>query len=263
MGSADEDSDASAHSRRLAKWASDSADLRAATAAPGDPDVVPEVAAMARYRRSRTTVVRLPHPMVSARRYDALTRRRSELARRTTLLLLLTPLLVVLGAVLDPLALQVAIWALLLPAAGVAVHHRRVVRAIDRERHVTLRGGLADAWSDWVAARAQLQALDHASQARAALGANEDRMHTLVLALGRADAAPDHRDAEEHAASRAWVYRSAATAGALVAAEQDLELESRRDAATSILEIAPDGDIHTLEHALDTARALARDDPSA
>ncbi|MFS3130059.1 hypothetical protein ACLM5J_16785 [Nocardioides sp. Bht2] len=215
---ADDEAAASAHSRRLAKWTRDADDLRAASAPPDDPETAPEVAAMARYRRSRTGVIRLPHPLVSARRYGALTRRRHELNRRSALAVALLPVLIVIGALLDPLAAQVAIWALLVPSAGAVIHYRRKIRAIDAERQITLRGGVADAWSDWLAARTRLEQLDDASQARAQLGASEDRMHALVLTLST----------DENHAARDWVYRNAAGANALAATEQRLELETVR-----------------------------------
>lgn len=163
---------------------------------------------MARYRRSGTPVVRLPHPLVSERRYAALSERRRELVRRSRLLTALVPVLLVLGAVIDPLAAQAAVGALLLPTAGLAVHDRRAARRLDEQRQVRLRGGAADAWADWLAARDALAALPHATDARASLAVTEDRMHSLVLALADSTS-PDTSDTREA------LYRAAATAVAL------------------------------------------------
>lgn len=249
MGAPDDES-GSAHSRRVAQWARDSAEFRPDADVPDGDDAAQ---ALMRYRRSRTTVVRLPHPLFPASRHRALDEGRRQLARRVAILLILEPLLVVLAVVVEPLALQLAIGALALVDLGVVVHHRSAVRAIDRERHITLHGGLADAWSDWLVARERLAVLDDASQARAALDVNEDRMRTLVAALGTSAPQPE---TDQFAASEDWVYRSAATAGALVAAEQRLELERRQDVDAGILAVAPDGDLDALQHALDNARAL-------
>lgn len=171
---------------------------------------------------------------------------------------LVVPLLAALGVVVGPVAVKVAVWALLVPVAGLLFHDSRAIRRINHERHLTLEGGLADAWAAWVTARAELESLDNASQARAAMAANELRMQALVLTLGRAEARPDHQDTEEHAASREWVYRSAAKAVALVTAERELEATTQRQVDAGDLQVAPEGDLGALDHALDTARELTR-----
>lgn len=132
----------------------------------------------------------------------------------------LTPMLVVLGAVVDPFAVQAALWGLLVPIAGIAVHDRLAVRAIDGQRQVTLRAGVAEAWSDWLAARTALAELPEASDARAALAVQEDRMHTLVLSLAADPTTPGDPQSPTHEA----IYRHAAAAVALVDAEERLEL---------------------------------------
>lgn len=252
------DSGARSFGRRLEQWVRDSAELRAMVRWGRNP-ATPEEAALARYRRSRTGEVSLPHPGVSAYRYQALGRRQRTLVTRMLVMAgVLAPLLVVLGVVLDPVAAQVAAWVALAPILVLLARDAHELTRTGRERHLSLKGGLADAWSDWVDARDQLEALDGASQARAALGANEARMHTLVLSLGRAEARPDHQDTEEHVASREWVYRSAAKASALAAAEQELEATARRQVDSGELRLAPDGDLDSLDHALDSTRALTQ-----
>lgn len=219
---------------------------------------------MRRYEGSTTGTIELPEPSISPRRYEALSQRRRDLHRRLVVTsLLLAPLLVVLGVAVAPVALKVAIWALLVPVAGLLLHDGRTVRRINRERHLSLQGGIADAWSDWLGALHQLESLDNASQARAAMAANEPRMQALVLALARAEARPGHTDTQEHAASRQWVYRSAAKAVALATAERELEATTQRQVDAGELRIAPDGDLSALDQALDTAHELARgvDDP--
>lgn len=245
---------AASFGRRLQKWVRDSAELRSLWDAAHLP-TTPEEATVRRYRRSRTLEVALPHPAISQRRYDVLTEHQQAAARRVMLASLLVPLLVVLGVVVGPLAAQVAIWALLVPTAGVLAHQGRALSRIDAERRLAMSGGLADAWSDWVTAREQLEALEGAAQARAALAANEGRMHSLVLALARSQT---DQETAEHAASREWVYRSAAKAMALAEAEQELEAATQRHVDAGDLQLAPEGDLDALDHAVDTARELTR-----
>lgn len=244
--------------RRLEKWVRESADLRAWVDQARGVPVSPETAALRRYQRSRTKDVALPHPALTPRAYDALGDRRRVLVQRVLAASVAVPLLITLGVLLGPALAQVAAWALLLPVIGLLAHDVRALAVLDRERHLTLRGGLADAWSDWVRARATIDALEHASQARAALGVNDARMQHLVLALGRAESRPDHRDTEEHRASRAWVYDTAAKAVALAEAERHLEVTTRLQVDAGELQVAPDGDGDALDHALDAARQIAR-----
>lgn len=245
--------------RRLERWVRDSTELRAVSKWARGVPATPEEASLLRYRRSRSAEVALPHPAISPHRHDALSRRHRDLTRRLLVsLLLVAPLLVVLGVVVEPVAAQVLVWALLVPLTGLALHHGRALGRLHQQRHLTLKGGLADAWSDWVAAREQLEALDGAAQSRSALAANEARMQALVLALGQADARPDHQDTEEHAASREWVYRSAAKAMALAEAERELEAATQRHVDAGDLQLAPEGDPESLDLALDTTRALTR-----
>lgn len=256
------DHESGAFGRRLERWTHDSAQLQ------GGSELVRESsedATVGRLQGSRTGRVDLPEPSISPRRYETLSQRQRDLNRRLVVTLgLVAPLLVILGVLVGPIAAQVAVWALLAPAAGLAFHDGRASRRISHERHLELEGGLADAWAAWVTARSQLESLDNASQARAAIAANEPRMQALVLALGRAEARPDHQDTEEHAASREWVYRSAAKAVALAAAERELEAATQRQVDAGDLEIAPEGDLTALDDALDTARELTRglDDPT-
>lgn len=242
--------------RRREKWAQESADLTAA-ATPTDGSS-PE-ATVRRYQRSRTAPVSLPSPRISPLRYDALSQRHHALSRRRALLLLLVPVLVVLGVVVDPVVAKVVAWALLLPLAVAVVRHTRALAQIEDERHVELRGGLADAWRDWCSARTELEAIDTASQARAALGANESRMESLVAALAQVDAAGRH-DSAEHAASRAWVHTTAAKAVALTVAERQLATAVHDRTRAGELQVAPDGDTDALDRALTTARELTHDD---
>lgn len=224
----------------------------------------PEETAVRRYQRSRTKEVALPHPSVSSFRYDALNRRHRELTTQLTVASVLVPILIILGVAVGPLAAQLAIWALLLPALALMAHRAMTLHQLGKERHLTLQGGLADAWKDWVDAREKVEALDGAAQARAAIAANDPRMQTLVLALARADVTPGHRDTQEHAASREWVFRSAAKATALAAAEHELEAAMQRQADAGELQFAPDGHLDELDHALEAARELSRQsDPPA
>ena len=251
---ADHESGGSAFGRRIERWTQDSAQLQ------GTSELVQgsaEDATVRRYQGSTTGKVSLPEPSISPRRYEALRQRQRDLGRRlVATLVLIVPLLVVLGVVVGPLAVQLAIWALLVPTAGLMIHDGRAIRRINQERHLTLKGGLADAWAAWGDARAELESLDNTSQARAAMAANELRMQSLVLALGQAEARPGHQDTEEYAASREWVYRSAAKAVALAAAERELEVSTQRHVDAGDLQIAPEGDFGALDHALDTAREL-------
>lgn len=253
---ADQDPQGRSFGRRLQKWARDSAELRARWGSAEGPPSSPEEATLRGYRRSTTAEVALPSPSISQRRYDALGERRHGLLVRLALAVLAVPVLAVLGLLVDPLTAQVATWALLVPLVAMAAHHGRALRRLDDERHLTFQGGLADAWGDWLAARDRLGALEGASQARAALAANEARMQALVLVLGRAESDPAHQDSEEHKASREWIYRSAAKAACLAAAEQELEAATQREVDAGDLRLAPDGDLDALDHALDTAREL-------
>lgn len=245
--------------RRLEKWVRDSAELRAlvvqsARGLAGSPEDL----AVRRYHRSGTALVPLPHPNVSPYRYDLLSRRHRELSLQLTVTLALLPALLGLGFVISPLAAQVVTWSLLLPLAALAAQRVAGLRRLDEERHLHLRGGLADAWGDWVKARQVVEGLDNASQARAAIAANEARMQALVLALGRAEAQPHHRDTADHAASREWVYRTAAKAVALARAEKELEEAMQRQVDAGDLQLAPEGDVDALDQALDAARELTR-----
>ncbi|WP_185995093.1 hypothetical protein [Nocardioides campestrisoli] len=253
---AEQGSEGRSFGRRLEKWVRDSAELRELWGSVRGTPSSPEEASLRRYRRSTTREVALPHPSISQRRYDALSQRHRELVVRLVLGLMSVPLLLVLGAVVDPVAARVAIWALVVPVIALGVHHGRALARVATERHLTLKGGLADAWGDWVTARDQLDALEGAAQARAALAANEARMQALVLALGRAESHPDHRDTEEHRESREWVFRSAAKALSLATAEKELEAAIRSEVAAGDLGLAPDGDLDALDQALDTAREL-------
>lgn len=246
--------------RRVEKWVRDSAELRAwmqQARGLGAP-ATPEEAALRRYHQSRTKEVALPHPSVTPARYDALEARHREVNRRLVLALLLIPLVAVLAIVVSPVAAQVAVAALVLPLVGLVAHDSRALTRLTEERHLSLQGGLADAWGDWVKARARLDVLDHASQARAALGVNEGRMQALVQTLARAEARPDHRDTDEHAASRQWVYRTAAKAVALAQAEQELEEATQRHLDAGDLAMAPDGDPTALDEALQATREITR-----
>lgn len=250
------DGGADSYSGRLEGWARESAELHADMGTSGG-DVVGEVGAseeiaMRRYRRSSTRPTRLPNPLVSAYRYEMLTRRRRALVLRLVGALLALPVLVGLCLWVDPDAAQIALGALLVVPTGVVLHHVRALTRLERERHVRLQGGLADAWRDWLEASAQVEAFDGASQARAALSANEARMQTLVAALGEGDASSAARDSAEHAAASEWVYRSAATAVALARAAQ---LQS----AVEPLTLAPDGDTESLEQALEGTRSPTRE----
>lgn len=236
MGAPDDEGRASEHARRLERWSREAAEIRAAGASPDDPDVPLEQAALARYNRSTTRLVRLPHPAVSARRYAALTRRRRELLTRTAVLVALFPVLAVLALVLDPVAAKVAMTVLLLACGAVAVHHLRSASRLESERHVQLRGGVADAWRDWLDARQRLEQLHTATAARAAIGATEDRMRLLVLELSREPGAGS--DPARH-----WVHRTSANAVALAAAEERRALD-------------PGDRADAVRRALDTAREL-------
>lgn len=252
--------------RRLEKWARDSTELRALWDSARGVPAAPEEKALRRYHRSSKSEVALPHPAITQRRYEALSQRNRELGWRMSLALLAIPLLVALGVVVGPqvaLAVQVAIWALVVPVTGLVVHDVRAREAVNTERRMALKGGLAEAWGDWVAAREKLDSIEGASQARTALATNEPRMQALVLALARAESRPNHRDTAEHAESREWVYRSAAKAKALAEAEQELDDATQSHVDAGDLELAPDGDLEALDHALDTARELTRgvDDP--
>ncbi len=259
---ADHESGAETFGRRLERWTDDSAKLQ------GKSELVhgsTEDATVRRYQGSRTGRIDLPEPSISPRQYEASGQRRRDLSRRLVVtLVLVVPLLAVLGVVVGPMAAQAAVWMMLVPVAGLLFHDSRAIRRIDHQRHLALEGGLADAWAAWVSARAQLELVDNASQARAAMAANDLRMQALVLALGRAEARPDHRDTDEHVASREWVYRSAAKAVALAAAERELEVTNQRQMDVGDLRVAPEGDLEALDHALDAARAitLSIDDPS-
>lgn len=253
---ADHESGAETFGRRLERWTRDSAELREQS---GSSLTSPEDATVRSYQSSTTGKTDLPEPSISQRRYEALSQRLRALSRRLVLsLVLVIPLLAVLGVVVAPVAAKVATWALLVPVAGLMLHDSRELGRINDERHLTLQGGLADAWAAWVSARAQLESLDNASQARAALDANELRMQTLVLALARAESRPDHQDTEEHATSREWVYRSAAKAVALATAEHELDVTTQHRVDAGELAVAPEGDFDALDHAIDTARALTR-----
>lgn len=256
---ADHESEAGSFGRRLEKWTRDSAELQGGSELALGTSSSPEEATVRRYELSTTAKVDLPEPSMSQSRYEASSQRHRDLSRRLVLtLVLVVPLLAVLGVVVGPIAMKVAILALLVPVAGLMFHDSRALGRINHERHLTLQGGLADAWSAWVSARAQLDSLDNASQARAALAANEPRMQALVLALGRAEARSDHQDTEEYAASREWIYRSAAKAVALATAERELEANTQRQVDAGDLQIAPEGDLGALDHAIDTARELTR-----
>ncbi|MDT0202235.1 hypothetical protein [Nocardioides sp. AE5] len=249
---ADPDPGAGAHDRRVERWTRDSAELRGDTAA-----VSPEEAALRRYQRSRTSRVSLPHPALAHHRAPAWDRRRTVLGARLAIsLALVAPLLVVLGVVVGPLAAKIVLWALLVPTLGLAAHDARALVAGQREHRLVLRGGLADAWSDWVGATGRLEELDGAAQARAAVAVNEDRMRTLVQSLARAEAQPGHQDTPEQATARTWVYRTSAKAVALVAAERELEASARRELMAGEIELAPNGDLDALDLALGTAREL-------
>lgn len=246
--------------RRVEKWVRDSAELRAwmqQARGLGVP-ATPEEAALRRYHQSRTKEIALPHPSVTPARYEALQARHREVNRRLVLAALLIPVVAVVALVVSPVAAQAAIAALILPLLGLAAHDARALARLTAERHLTLRGGLADAWGDWVRSRAQLEALDNASQARAALGINEARMQALVTTLARAEERPDHRDTEEHAASRQWVYLTAAKAVALAQAEQELEAATQRHLDAGDLRMAPDGDPAALDEALQATREITR-----
>ncbi|WP_110240099.1 hypothetical protein [Nocardioides gilvus] len=251
--------------RRLERWTRDAAELRSRIASAGGLVRTPEETALRRYQRSTTSEVALPHPSVSPRRYAALNQRHRELSTQLGLAVLLAPVLLIVGVAVGPLAAQFAIWALLLPVVALAAHRGRALRQLDAERHLALRGGLADAWRDWLAARDKVEALDGASQARAAIAANDLRMQALVVALGRADGVPGHQDTKEHAASREWVFRSAAKASALAEAERELEAATQRQVDAGELQFAPDGDLDELDQALEAARQLRRemDPPTA
>lgn len=244
--------------RRLERWTRDAAELRSKLSSAGGLVRTPEETAVRRYQRSRTGQVALPHPALSSHSYDALTRRNRELGTQIGLALLLVPALIVAGVAVGPVAAQVAIWSLLLPVVALLAHRAAALRRLSAERHLTLQGGLADAWKDWVDAREKVEALDGAFQARAAIAANEPRMQALVLTLGRADAKPGHKDTKEHAASREWVFRSAAKALALADAERELEAATQRQVDAGELQFAPDGDLDELDHALEAARELSR-----
>lgn len=243
---------------RLERWTRDAAELRSKVAAVGGLVRTPEETAVRRYHRSTTREVALPHPAVSPRRSEALDQRRREVVTQLMVAMLLTPVLVVIGVAAGPLGLQVATLALLLPLLVLIPHRVRLVRQLDAERQLTMKGGVADAWRDWVTARERVQALDGASRARAAIGANDARMGALVLALARADAVPGHRDPREHADSREWVFRSAAKATALAEAERQLEVATQRQVVAGELQFAPDGDLDELDLALEAARELHR-----
>lgn len=244
--------------RRLEKWVRDSAELRAFVQSARGLSGTPEELAVRKYRRSSTAEMALPHPNVSQHRYELMTRRHRELSNQLAGALVVLPVLLTLGLLVGPLAAQVTLWALMLPALAVAAHRARELGRLNAERHLPLQGGLADAWKDWVTARETLESLDGAVQARAALGANESRMQSLVLALARAESRPNHRDTEEHAASREWVYRSAAKAIALATAEQELEEATQRQVDAGDLQLAPDGDLDALDQALDAAHELTQ-----
>lgn len=249
-----------AFGRRLEKWVRDSAELRAwlqQTRGLGVP-ATPEEAALRRYQQSRRKEVALPHPSVTPARYDALQARHREVNRRLTLALLLVPLVALMAIAISPVVAQLAVASLVLPLVGLAAHDARLLARLTEERHLSLSGGLAEAWGDWVRARAQIEALDNASQARAALGVNEARMQALVMTLARAEARPGHRDTPEHAQSRQWVYRTAAKAVALAQAEQELEAATQRHLDAGDLRMAPDGDPAALDEALQATREITR-----
>lgn len=246
--------------RRVEKWVRDSAELRAwvqQARGLGAP-ATPEEAALRRYQRSRAGETALPHPSVSPLRYQALTQRHRQLSTRLALALILIPLLIPVAVLVGPVAVQAAVAALAVPLAALAWHDTRALARLESERHLSLRGGLADAWADWVKARETVESLDNAAQARAALGANEARMQSLVLALSRAEARPGHQDTEDHRASRDWVYRTAAQATALAQAERELELTTQAQVDAGDLRLAPEGDPDALEQALDAAREITR-----
>lgn len=255
---AERNSAAPSFGRRLEQWTRDAVELRSRLSSAGGLARTPEETAVRRYQRSRTGPVNLPHPAVSSHRYSALTRRNREIGTQIGLALVLVPVLLVAGVAVGPLAAQLAIWALLLPLLALASQRALALRKLNAERHLTLQGGLADAWKDWVAARDKVEALDGAFQARAAIAANEPRMQALVLTLARADAKPGHKDTKEHAASREWVFRSAAKATALAAAERELEAATQRQVDAGELKFAPDGHLDELDQALDAAHELSR-----
>ncbi|MBE7325189.1 hypothetical protein IEQ44_11035 [Nocardioides sp. Y6] len=249
-----------AFGRRVEKWVRDSAELRAwlqQTRGLGVP-ATPEEAALRRYQQSRRKEVALPHPSVTPARYEALQARHREVNRRLALAVLLIPAVVLLAIAVNPMAAQLTVAALVLPLLGLAAHDSRLLSRLTEERHLSLSGGLADAWGDWVRVRTELEALDHASQARAALSINEARMQALVMTLARAEARPGHRDTEEHAASRQWVYRTAAKAVALAEAERELEAATQRHLDAGDLQMAPDGDPAALDDALHATREITR-----
>ena len=252
---ADHEPEGSTFERRREKWAQEAADLRAA----GSFDDSSPEATVRRYERSRTASVALRAPTLSPQRYHALSRRHRALGRRRALLMLLVPVVIVAGVMIDPLVAKVVVWALLVPLVALVLHHTREIARIEQQRHLVLRGGLADAWHDWLAAREELEAVDAAAQARAALGVNEPRMESLVVALAQADAA-GLRDTPEHAESRAWVHATAAKAVALAAAERKLGTVLEGRSAVAELQVAPDGDTDALDQALAAARELGRDD---
>lgn len=254
---ANRDSRGKPFTRRLEKWARESADLQSLVQSARGLGT-PEETAVRKYRRSSTGDVALPHPNISAYRHDLLTRRQRTLSTHLVVLLLLVPVLAGVGLAVDPLVAKLLIGALLLPVVALAAQRVAALTRLNAERHLTLRGGVADAWRDWVSARHVLESCDGASQARAALAANESRMQALVLVLGRAEAQPNHHDTEEHKSSREWVYRTAAKAVALARAEQELQEATQRQVDAGELSFAPDGDLDALDAALDTARELSR-----
>ena len=242
----------SAFSERREQWSRESAELRDSSRAPGTS----VEATVNGYRRSRTRRAKLPAPALARSTYEALSRRHRSRVVGLSAALIVLPVLLVLALVVDPMVLTIGLLALLLPVGAFAVHQGVSASRLEEQRHVVLRGGLADAWRDWLSARDTLAGLSHASQSYAAVAANEVKMETLVLALGRADADSSHRDSESHAASRAWVFQNAAKAVALVAAEQELDALQRGQAATGELEFTPDGDDDALDQALEAAREL-------
>jgi hypothetical protein len=252
---ASEDNSGGEFHRRIEQWTRDSAELRAGSAGAL---VAPEEAALQRYARSTAPPQPLPHPAISPQRYADLTRERSTIAVRLLVTMLAMPLVVTLAVLVDPLAASIAVGALLLPLAGFALHQTRALTRVERTRHLALRGGLAEAWADWGRARQRLEALGSPSQARAALAANEPRMQAVVLSLAQADNEAGHQDTAEQAEARAWVFGTAAKATALAQAEEDLAATTRRQLDVDELLLAPDGDDTSLDHALDSARALNR-----
>lgn len=251
----------SAFSERREQWSRESAELRDSSRAPGTS----VEATVTGYRRSRTGRTKLPAPALARSTYDALSRRHRSRVVGLCAALVVLPVLLVLALVVDPVVVTIVLLALLVPVGAFALHQGVSAARLEEQRHLLLRGGLADAWRDWLTARDTLAGLSHASQSYAAVAANEVKMETLVLTLARADADSSHRDSPAHAASRDWVFQNAAKAVALVAAEQELDALQQSHTAAGELDLAPDGDDDALDRALETARALRAsvDEPPA